>query len=102
MRLDVKASAIAGAVICGVGLFLLTWWLILFGDAKAETTSLISQVYLGYRVDAIGSLIGLFWGAVDGLFGGFFFAWVYNRVVARMPEAKTEIKTEQFAEPTLA
>ncbi len=90
MKLNVKASALAGAIVLGVGLFLLTWWLIFFGDAQQETGALIGQVYIGYSVSAAGSLVGLFWGCVDGLFGGFFFALLYNKISERVPDSAPE------------
>ncbi len=88
MRLNVKACAFAGAVLWGLGLLLITWWLILFGEANEETANLISQVYIGYSISAGGSLIGFFYGFVDGLFGGFFFAWLYNLLIDRFADAE--------------
>jgi hypothetical protein len=82
--LNVKACAITCAILWGAGMLLLTWWLMIFGQANAETAALIGQVYLGYNISLVGSFIGLFWGALDGLFGGFFFAWVYNYIAKRV------------------
>ena len=89
MRLNVKACAFACAILWGLGLLLITWWLILFGEANEQTTNLISQVYIGYSISAGGSLIGFFWGFVDGLFGGFFFAWLYNFFAERFSDSET-------------
>jgi hypothetical protein len=91
MKLNVKACALAGAVLWGLGLLLLTWWLILFGEAPEETAALISQVYIGYSVTVGGSFIGFFWGFADGLFGGFFFAWLYNRLAERFIDVEHEL-----------
>lgn len=77
MRLHIKAFALTCGIIWGLGLFALTWWMIAFGGATGEQT-LIGRVYLGYRVSAIGSLIGLIWAFADGLIGGAIFAWLYN------------------------
>ena len=88
MKLNVKACAIAGAIIWGVGVLLVTWWLIFFGKANAETTALVSQVYIGYSVSPVGSFAGLFWGLLDGLFGGFFFAWIYNFIAKRVADVE--------------
>ncbi len=41
--------------------------------------SLISTVYLGYRADVPGALIGGIWGFIDGFVGGYVLAWLYNR-----------------------
>ena len=90
MKLNIKACALAGAVLWGLGLLLITWWLILFGEANEETTRLISQVYIGYSVTAGGSLIGFFYGFIDGLFGGFFFAWLYNLLIDRFADTEPE------------
>ena len=78
MKLDVKAFAITCALIWGLGLFALTWWIIAFDGATGEVT-LIGRLYRGYSISPAGSLIGLIWALLDGLVGGAIFAWVYNR-----------------------
>ncbi len=82
MKLNVKAFALTAAIVCGVGLFLLTWWVILFEGAN-EAQTVIGLVYRGYNISPVGSLIGLIWGFVDGLVGGAVFAWLYNLLVGR-------------------
>jgi len=77
VKLNVKALALTGGIFWGVGLFILTWWLILFGGATGETT-FIGRVYLGYRITPAGSVIGLVWAFVDGFISGAIFAWLYN------------------------
>lgn len=77
MKLNVKAFALACGLFCGIGLFLITWWIILFEGASGNTT-LIGRIYLGYNISPIGSLIGLVWAFVDGMVGGAIFAWLYN------------------------
>jgi hypothetical protein len=80
MKLNVKAFALTAAILCGLGLFLLTWWLFaIVGAAGAKT--IIGDIYLGYSVSPLGSLIGLAWGFADGLIGGAIFAWLYNLLV---------------------
>ena len=100
MKLNVKACALAGAVLWGLGLLLITWWLILFGEANEETARLISQVYIGYSISAGGSLLGFLYGFVDGLFGGFFFAWLYNFIVDRTTGAAPETPPTRHTEHT--
>lgn len=78
MKLDVKAFAITCALIWGLGLFALTWWVIAFDGATGEMT-LIGRLYRGYSISPAGSVIGLIWALLDGLVGGAIFAWVYNR-----------------------
>jgi hypothetical protein len=82
MKLNVKAFALTAALVCGLGLFLLTWWVILFEGASGVKT-IIGLVYRGYSMSPLGSLIGLVWGFVDGLIGGAIFAWLYNLLAAR-------------------
>jgi len=81
--LNVRAFAIASAIVWGAGVFILTWWLIVLGDAAAAPT-LLERVYVGYEITPVGSVIGLVWAAVDGLVGGAIFAWLYNTVASRL------------------
>ncbi len=82
MRLNVKALALTSGLLWGFGLLFITWWIMLFEGATGEVT-LIGQVYRGYCISPLGSIIGLIWGFVDGLIGGAIFAWVYNFVAGR-------------------
>ena len=82
MKLNLKAAALAGGLIWGMGLFVLTWWIIAFEGQTGEQT-IIGMVYRGYNISATGSVIGLTWGFVDGLIGGFIFAWLYNRFAGK-------------------
>lgn len=81
MKLNVKACALAAALLWGFGLFVLTWWIILFEGATGEPT-LIGRLYRGYTISPGGSLIGLVYGFFDALVGGAIFAWLYNRLAA--------------------
>lgn len=80
MKLSAKGLAFASGICWGVGLFILTWWIIITGGATGEPT-FIGRVYLGYRIDAVGSFIGLLWGLIDGFICGAIFAWLYNLFV---------------------
>ncbi len=82
MKLNVKAFALTTALIWGFGLFFITWWVILFEGASG-TRTIIGVVYRGYNISAVGSLIGLVWGLVDGFVGGAIFAWLYNLLTPR-------------------
>lgn len=85
MKLDIKAFAYTTGLIWGLGLFFITWWIILFEGSTGQT-NLISQVYRGYNVSPLGSLIGLAWGLIDGAIGGVIFAWLYNFFAGRSAE----------------
>jgi len=83
MKLNVRAFALTCGLVWGVGLFLLTWWIIAFDGATGEPT-LIGRLYRGYSISPAGSFIGLIWAFVDGLIFGAIFAWLYNFVAARI------------------
>ena len=86
MKLDTKAFALASGLIIGLGLFLITWFIIALDGASGEIT-VISRVYRGYNISPLGSLIGLIWGFCDGFIGGAVFAWLYNSL-AGTPKAE--------------
>lgn len=83
MRLNIKAFALACGIIWGLGLFVLTWWIMAFDGASGDPT-IIGQVYRGYSISPLGSVAGLVWGVVDGLIGGAIFAWLYNTIAGRL------------------
>ncbi|WP_457570486.1 bacteriophage holin [Desulfovulcanus sp.] len=83
MKLNVKAFSLAAGLFWGVGLFLITWWLILLEGASCEAT-LIGRLYPGYTISPLGSIIGLLWGFIDGLIDGAIFAWLYNFLAYRV------------------
>ncbi len=81
MKFNVKAFALTCALLWGLGLFALTWWIIAFDGSTGEVT-FIGQIYRGYSISALGSVIGMVWGFFDALIGGAIFAWLYNRLSA--------------------
>ena len=83
MKFNVKAFSITCGLLWGIGLFLLTWWIILFDGASKEVT-IIGRVYRGFSISPIGSIVGFFWGLADGLIGGAIFAWFYNVAAAKL------------------
>ncbi|HXI02583.1 MAG TPA: bacteriophage holin [Candidatus Saccharimonadales bacterium] len=84
MKLNVRAFALTAGLFWGLGLFCLTWWIILFDGATGEVT-LIGRLYRGYSISPLGSVVGLVWALGDGLVGGAVFAWLYNALSGRMP-----------------
>ncbi|MBA7700035.1 hypothetical protein ES703_108741 [subsurface metagenome] len=83
MRLDVKAFGLVCGLVWGIGLFLLTWWIIAFEGATGDVT-FIGRLYRGYSITPVGSVIGLAWAFFDGLIGGLIFAWLYNLLSEKM------------------
>ncbi|MGV7222216.1 MAG: bacteriophage holin [Nitrospinales bacterium] len=80
MKFNVKAYALTVGIWSGVGLFLLTWWLIILEGASGDVT-FIGRIYPGYNISPLGSFIGLAWGFVDGLIFCGIFAWLYNMLI---------------------
>jgi hypothetical protein len=96
MKLSIKAFALAFGLIWGVGVFLLIWWIIAFDGATGEPT-LIGQLYRGYSISPLGSVLGLCWGFADGVIGGVVFAWLYNGLV-EVFERRCESQTTRQAD----
>ena len=89
MKLNVRAFALTFAVWWGVGIFLLTWWLIaLYGSSNEPTW--LGRIYVGYEITPLGSVIGLVWGTIDALIAGAIFAWLYNLIATRVFPAKQD------------
>jgi len=88
-KLNVKAFAITCAIFMSIGFFGITWWIIFTGGDPAAF-DYIGNVYLGYSVTPIGSLVGFAWALVDGLVLGAIFAWIYNFLVDRFSAKKGE------------
>ncbi len=80
MKLNLKAFSLSFGLIWGFGLMFLTWWVMFFNGATGNPT-IIGQVYRGYNISLLGSLIGLLWGFFDGLIGAAIFAFLYNFLV---------------------
>jgi hypothetical protein len=89
MKLQVKPFALTCGIIWGLGLFILTWWMLLFKEPKGEKT-LIGKIYRGYNISPKGSIAGMLWGLVDGFAGGAVFAWMYNLLSGEPGERSLE------------
>ena len=82
MQLNIKALGLAGGIVWGLAIFLLTYWFLLLGYT-GETLSRLGNVYLGYSVTWYGGFVGLVWGFVDGFIGCAVLAWLYNRFLPK-------------------
>jgi hypothetical protein len=82
MKLDIKAFSLTCGVIWGLGLPLLTWWIMAFDGGSTDPTW-IGHIYRGYNMTFAGSLIGGVWAFFDGLVGGAIFAWLYDFIGER-------------------
>jgi len=70
---------IAGGIIGGVCMFLVTLFSLYTGYA-APFLTLLSSVYVGYKISWIGSIIGLIYGFIDGFIKLYVLAWIYNKL----------------------
>jgi len=82
MRFNIKAFALSCAIFWSLSVFVMTWWLIAF-NATGEMR-LLGEFYRGFTVTPVGSLIGAVWGFFDALIGGAIFAWLYNKLAAKL------------------
>jgi len=75
--LNVKRFALAGGILGALWVFVFTWVFIATGHAT-ELTHLLENIYPGYHVNALGSVVGAVWGFVEGFLKLGIIAWVYN------------------------
>lgn len=86
MRFNVKAFALTCGLIWGFGVFFLAWWVMLF-DGQHADAGMLGEIYRGFSITPLGSIIGLGYALVDGFFGGLVFAWLYNLLAGRFEKA---------------
>ncbi len=80
-RIHARVLAVVLATIFGLGLFVMTVWLVVKGGPDpGPHLQLLEQYFIGYSVTWVGSFIGLFYGALAGAAIGWFIGLVYNRV----------------------
>ena len=77
--LSPKRLGIAGGILGGASIFIMTLGNLWFGYAPAYL-ALIADLYPRYEISYVGSLIGLFYGFIDGFVALFILAWLYNRI----------------------
>ena len=76
MKLRVRALGMAVGIVWGLGVFLMTLWMIWFGK---DQIALFKNIYPGYASTYLGAFAGFIWGFVDGLISGALVAWLYNQ-----------------------
>jgi hypothetical protein len=82
IRIHANVLTLVGALTGGVGLFLMTVWLLLKGGAQVGPhLQLLGQYFIGYSVTWTGSLVGFSYGALVGGIIGWTVGMIYNRVV---------------------
>jgi hypothetical protein len=79
MKLDPKATALAGGILWGLSVLLATLWIVIKGGGL--TLMKLSQFYIGYSVSIPGAIIGGIYGFVHGFIFFLLFALIYNLFV---------------------
>lgn len=82
VRLNGVVSGLVTGIIAGMGLFLVTNWLVIKGgELVGPHLALVGQFLYGYSVTFVGSLIGLAYGLVIGFIVGYTVAFLYNWIL---------------------
>lgn len=96
IRLNGVVTGLALGFVAGLVLFLATNFLILKhkeGEPLGPHLGLLGQVFIGYSVSFVGSIIGFLYAFVVGMLFGYFGAALYNWVAAL--NQKRSSNTEQ-------
>jgi hypothetical protein len=81
-RLQGGVLAVVCGLIGGMGLFLMTVWLLLKGGTEVGShLQLLSNYFIGYSVTWKGSIIGLLYGFLTGAILGWIIGFLYNKMV---------------------
>ncbi len=77
--LDAKRLGLAGGILWGIPLFILTIFCLYTGYGEPWLMPWES-VYPGYGISWVGAFFGLLCGFVDGFVGFYLLAWIYNKL----------------------
>lgn len=81
LRLNAAVVGVLTGLTLGAAIFLMTLVLVIKGgEVVGPHLALLREVYPGYRVTLLGSLVGFLYGTVSGLLVGYVFARLYNRL----------------------
>ncbi len=83
MKLKPLALGIALGSLWGGLLFITTLLSFYTGYARLFLEVLAQSIYPGYSISPVGSLLGLFYGFLDGFACGAIIAVIYNRIVQK-------------------
>lgn len=79
MRLNAIVSGIVTGIIGGMGVFVVTLWLVVKGgNVVGPHLALLGQFFIGYKVTLWGSFVGFLYGFVTGFIIGSAIAMLYN------------------------
>ena len=81
-RIQAWVMAFVMGALCGLGMFIMTAWLLIKGGPNVGLhLQLLGQYFIGYSVSWIGCFIGMFYGMLVGGIAGWCIGFIYNRVV---------------------
>ena len=84
MKLNVKAFALAGGILWGASMFIITWWVMQFPATVGISENVAQYIgktyYIGYELTPKGSVIGAGYGFFDAGIGCAIFALLYNKL----------------------
>ncbi len=84
LRLNATIQGVVAGLVSGLGIFVVTNWLILKGGKLVGPhLALLGQFFIGYDVTFVGSLIGFAYGFTTGFLGGYATANIYNWFASR-------------------
>lgn len=82
LLLNGKAMGLGLGLVLGLGVFIVTNWLVLKGgNPIGPHLALLSQFFIGYRVSFLGSIVGFAYGFALGTLSGALISWIYNKIV---------------------
>jgi hypothetical protein len=82
VRMQAGVLALVFGMISGLGLFLMTIWLVIKdGPMVGLHLELLNNYFIGYSVTWTGSIVGFFYGALVGAIIGWAIGKIYNRIV---------------------
>jgi hypothetical protein len=82
VRMHVGVLTVTCAVLGGLGLFIMTAWLLIKGGPQVGLhLRLLGHYFIGYSVTWPGSIVGFFYGALLGGLVGWAIGRIYNGVV---------------------
>ncbi len=81
MKFNIKALALASAILWGLVMLLVSLGNLIWGGYGQQFLQTMSSVYPGYHAtrSIVEVIVGTLYGAVDALIGGAVFAWLYNQ-----------------------
>ena len=77
--LNARRLGLAGGILWGLSMFVCTLISLYTGYGTAWL-NLMADIYPGYTISLIGSVIGLAYGFADAFIGFFLLAWLYNKL----------------------